>query len=255
MIARLASVIAAAATLSATAAAQAKDLAFVTCPIVQDTSTVPCWLSEYAGEVYYLGIQSDVSAAFNPPSLGHKALVEGTPNPDQRICGGIVLEPVKVSIDPELSPECNQLRMVVPGLELPFAPPRPPGPSGGSLAFSPPPPPPPPEPPFRPASFDIYFPFQGTVDFKTPGALGVALDYARAVGAKRMRITGQRAAVTLSDGRIMEERKGIAAVRAREVARMFDGLVETVETIDVESSEEPRMGDWQQRKVTISVYP
>ena len=50
---------------------------FVSCPIVQDTATVPCWLSEYEGEQYYLGIQTDISAEFDPPYLGHQALVEG----------------------------------------------------------------------------------------------------------------------------------------------------------------------------------
>jgi hypothetical protein len=49
---------------------------FVSCPIVQDTPTVPCWLSEYEGEQYYLGIQTDISADFDPPYLGHQVLVE-----------------------------------------------------------------------------------------------------------------------------------------------------------------------------------
>ena len=36
---------------------------FVSCPIVRDTSSVPCWLTEYQGELYFLTIQSDVSAS------------------------------------------------------------------------------------------------------------------------------------------------------------------------------------------------
>ena len=233
----------------------AEDLAFVACPIVQDTNTVPCWLSDFGGETYYLGIQSDVSAPFNPPSLGHMALIEGTPHSDERICGGIVLEPVKVSVLPALAPQCDEMRMVRPGLELPFEPPRPPGPSGGRLAYSPPPPPPPPQAPFEPKSFDIYFPFEGTVDFKTPGSLQVVLDYAEAVGAKRLEVTGYRASARLSDGTMIEERAGIAATRAREVGRMFEGLIDSVGLIDIASSEEAQMGDWHQRKVVITVYP
>jgi hypothetical protein len=50
---------------------------FRACPIVRDTSTVPCWLSEHEGELYYLGIQTDISADFHPPYLGHKVVVEG----------------------------------------------------------------------------------------------------------------------------------------------------------------------------------
>src|SRR5690606_32776948 len=81
---------------------------FVTCPIVRDTATVPCWLAEYDGELYYLGIQTDVSAEFHPPLLGHRVLVEGTVKDGPRICGGIVLEPVKVAPLAELDGTCNQ---------------------------------------------------------------------------------------------------------------------------------------------------
>ncbi|OYW44764.1 MAG: hypothetical protein B7Z08_08365 [Sphingomonadales bacterium 32-68-7] len=244
-----------AGALSWASASQARDVAFVACPIVQDTSNVPCWLSEHGGEVYYLGIQSDVSAAFNPPSLGHLALVEGTVSEGERICGGLVLEPVKVSIMPALSPECDELRMVQPGLELPFEPPRPPGPSSGRLAFAPPPPAPPPTPPFEAKTFEIFFPFEGTVDFKTPDALQAVLAYARAVGEVRLQVRAQRAAVRLSDGQVIAEREGIAAVRAREIGRMFAALGEGIAQVEVASSDVPQLGDWRQRKVEITVTP
>ena len=39
----------------------AQNLSFVTCPIVRDTKTVPCWLAEYNGETYYLGNQGGVA--------------------------------------------------------------------------------------------------------------------------------------------------------------------------------------------------
>ena len=48
---------------------------------------VPCWLSEYEGEQYYLGIQTDISADFDPPYLGHQALVEGMVSDEPRIYG------------------------------------------------------------------------------------------------------------------------------------------------------------------------
>jgi hypothetical protein len=35
---------------------------FVACPIVRDTASVPCWLAEYEGELYFLTLQTDVSA-------------------------------------------------------------------------------------------------------------------------------------------------------------------------------------------------
>ncbi len=43
--------IAIAITLGTGQAAQAKDLAFISCPIVRDTSSVPCWLSDYQGQL------------------------------------------------------------------------------------------------------------------------------------------------------------------------------------------------------------
>ena len=45
---------------------------FVSCPIVRDTKTVPCFLAEYDGELYYLGIQQDITSEFHPPQLKHK---------------------------------------------------------------------------------------------------------------------------------------------------------------------------------------
>jgi hypothetical protein len=30
---------------------------FVACPIVRDTASVPCWLAEYEGELYFLTLQ------------------------------------------------------------------------------------------------------------------------------------------------------------------------------------------------------
>lgn len=237
------------------ALAQERPIAFLACPIVRDTGKVPCWLSEYGGETYYLGIQSDVSAPFNPPSLGHLALVEGVARVDERICGGIVLEQVKVSVMPELSPECDEVLMAEPRFELPFEPPRPPGPSGGRLAFAPPEPPAPPDPPYVARTFEIHFPFEGTVDFKTPGALQEVWDYAAAVGARQIRIEGHRAAVRLSDGTVIEERAGIGRSRAAEVARMFTGLVGSVETVEFTHSDSPELGDWRARRVSIEVIP
>ena len=73
---------------------------FVSCPIVRDTASVPCWLAEYEGELYFLTMQTDVSAPVTPPWLGHRVLVEGTVSNEPRICGGIVLKPVHLSVLP-----------------------------------------------------------------------------------------------------------------------------------------------------------
>ena len=64
------------ATTAQAAAKPQQWLNFVACPIMRDTKTVPCWLSEYKGELYYLVFQQASSAAVYPPYLGHQVLVE-----------------------------------------------------------------------------------------------------------------------------------------------------------------------------------
>lgn len=43
------------AALRAGPQVRATNLSFIICPIVRDPKTVPCWLAEYKGVVYYLG--------------------------------------------------------------------------------------------------------------------------------------------------------------------------------------------------------
>ena len=81
----------------------AQNLSFVTCPIVRDTKTVPCWLAEYKGETYYLGNQGGVAQDFYPPQLNHEVLVEGVVAQGLRVCGGIPLRPVKTSVFLEIN--------------------------------------------------------------------------------------------------------------------------------------------------------
>jgi hypothetical protein len=66
---------------------------------------------------------------------------------------------------------------------------------------------------------------------------------------------GHRAAVRLSDGSVIEERPGLGRVRADEVARMVDGLVASVEAVEVSSSDQAELGDWRRRRVSIEVLP
>ncbi len=97
----------------------AQPRSFVACPIVRDTKTVPCFLAEYEGETYYLTIQQDIQAELYPPQLLHEVLVEGTVAPGPRICGGIPLKPVKLSVLPELNLSCNTILPAEPGIEAP----------------------------------------------------------------------------------------------------------------------------------------
>lgn len=214
----------AASSLAIATFAQAQvagEMAFVACPIVQDTPTVPCWLAEYGGQTYYMGIQTDVSAEFSPPSLGHKVLVEGTVT-DREICGARVIDPIKVSVMPELSPECNELRMAIVGVDLGFESPRAPGPSNGRLAFAGNPTPRPvAQPPFEPQTFVLQYDFDAMVSFRSPRAMTPALRYAQLSDAKKIELRAYRGATQLEDGTLLVESEGIAQRRAEQMATLF----------------------------------
>ena len=182
---------------------------FVTCPIVRDTASVPCWLAEHDGELYFLTLQTDVSAPVTPPWLGHRVLVEGAIAAARpRICGGIVLEPVVLSVLPELDASCNTA--VLPAEDrynLTFEPPRPPGPSAGRLAFAGAPQPPAPTEP--PREFTLRYDFDGLVVFRHAADLTAIFDAARTRNARRITITGHRGSVLLSNGTTLTEQAGL----------------------------------------------
>ena len=195
---------------------------FVACPIVRDTASVPCWLAEHDGELYFLTLQTDVSAPVTPPWLGHRVLVEGTAAPDRpRICGGIVLEPVVLSVLPELDAACNT--PVLPAEDrynLTFEPPRPPGPSAGRLAFAGAAPPPPAEPP---RTFALRYDFDGLIVFRHAGELTAILNAARARSARVVAITAERGSVLLSNGTTLVEQPAMAQRRAEQLRELLRG--------------------------------
>src|SRR3954466_4338243 len=88
------------------ATAFSQQRSFVSCPIVRDTKTVPCYLAESDGELYFLGIQQDLTSDFHAPQLKHEVLVEGTVAPGPRVCGGIPLQPVSISVLKEVNLAC-----------------------------------------------------------------------------------------------------------------------------------------------------
>ena len=198
-------------------------LSFVSCPIVRDTSTVPCWLSEYEGGMYFLTLQTDVSAPVNPPWLGHKVLVEGVVSDEPSICGGRVLKPVTLSVLPELDPSCNTMLPAEDRYNLTFEPPRPPGPSKGRLAFGDPTP--------RNAaagssanrSFTLQYEFDGMVVFRHAQILQQVLDAANAGHATEVKVTGYRSASRLSNGTVMTERENLDRLRAEQIRELLKG--------------------------------
>jgi hypothetical protein len=199
-------------------------LSFVSCPIVRDTRSVPCWLAEYEGETWFLTLQTDVSAPVNPPWLGHKVLVEGVVSSRASLCGGRVLEPVTLSVLPELDASCNTMLPAEDRYELTFEPPRPPGPSLGRLAFG--------DPAARngapgnaalPTAFTLSYEFDGMVAFRHAQTLQRILDAARASPGATLRISGYRSASRLSNGTVLRERESIARERAEQVRSLLQG--------------------------------
>jgi hypothetical protein len=194
---------------------------FVACPIVRDTATVPCWLAEYEGQLYFLTLQTDVSAPVNPPWLGHRVLVEGVVSEEPNICGGKVLKPVVLSVLPELDATCNTMLPAEERYNLTFEPPRPPGPSGGRLAFGNPAPRGSAVATPGPRTITLQYSFDGTVVFRHAQALQQILEIAQQGKAARVEVTGYRASVLLSNGTTMTEKAGIGRQRAEQVVQLL----------------------------------
>jgi hypothetical protein len=254
----VAACVAAALAMPVAATEAGERLNFVSCPIVRDTASVPCWLAEYQGELYYLGIQTDVSAQFQPPWLGHRVLVEAVVSDQPRICGGIVLEPLRTTPLPELDPSCNTILPAEAQYVIDFNP-RPPGPSGGRLAFEAKPG----EPKEPPAigdngAFELNFDFDRSVSFRHPRELMRIVEYARQTSARHIKVHGNRGATLLSDGTLVVEHENTAQRRAEEVARLLGGVGLQAEVTATWSNEPlPADGedDWRSRSVDVRAEP
>lgn len=240
---------------------------FVSCPLVRDTATVPCWLTEYDGVLYYMGIQTDVSAEFHPPYLGHQVLVEATIAADRPlICGGVVLDPIRISVMPELDGSCNTMLPAVQEYTIDFNP-RPPGPSGGRLAFAPsansasspaPAPAPAPAPPSGPRTFTIYFDVDQGIAVRHPGDVLAVYNYANQISADRITVRATRGSTLLTNGDLVTESVGIAERRASQIADLLRGLgIEAEITTESSTTAAPADGidDWESRSVELRVEP
>jgi hypothetical protein len=237
---------------------------FVACPIVRDTASVPCWLSQYEGETYFLVLQTDVSSPVTPPWLGHKVLVEGEVSNEPRICGGVVLKSVHLSVLPQLDSSCNQILPAEERYNLTFEPPRPPGPSKGRLAFDNsvgPRGPAPVAAGTEPKQFVVPYEFDGMVGFSHPRYLRPILDYALAAKSQRIEVMGYRGAALLSSGSTLAEEEGIARRRAEQVAMLLKStelqspdIQFNVRWQDAHSPVDGR-DDYKTRQVVVTVYP
>ena len=204
---------------------------FVACPIVRDTKTQPCWLAEYEGELYYLGQQGGVANDFYPPQLGHEALVEGTVG-QGRVCGGIPLQPVKVSVMRELTPACSTMLPAEDGIDAPPPIPSPRGPAPSWVKV------------VGPGDVTLYFDFDN--DFFSLHVTVALTNLAKHVvetRASRVEVTGFRAATRLSNGQVLSERDAIGSIRARKVADTLAGLGVSAGLITVNATSQAQPAD------------
>lgn len=269
---RLAALLALALPLQATAATDhGRYVAFVTCPTVRDTPVLPCWMARKNGTLYYLGVQSGRAYAttFFPPQLKHKVLVEGRVTTAPKVCGGVPLTELHVSALPELSPECDRMLpnagFVSPPGRSPGADPALPAgmktPSHGPQDAA----------PVlydqadiearAPKSFTVLYTFDS--DFAQyplqQNRVVQAQAYARAIGAKQIRVTAYRGASLLGDGTVMVESPLVAGRRAANIHaifRAFDVPEAQLRVIVLAAPAKPAgENDYLSRRVQIDVVP
>jgi outer membrane protein OmpA-like peptidoglycan-associated protein len=233
---------------------------FVACPIVRDTKTVPCFLAEHDGETYYLTIQQDIQAEIYPPQLLHEVLVEGTVAPGPRVCGGIPLKPVKLSVLPELNLACNVILPAEPGIDAPPTH-RPAGPSTRQAPVTTAPPPP--ErftAPFSERQWKLLFDFDSAyLNLRATRTVSQVAEFTRAAQAKSVEVAAQRASTLLSNGKTITEAEAVTAKRAAAVAELLKGLgvdANSIKIRTVASAAKPNGStDADNRAVAIHVIP
>ena len=214
---------------------------FVACPVVRDTSTVPCWLAEHEGEWYYLGSQGSSASAFYPPQLGHQALIEGTVVEGPRVCGGRQLSPVRVSVMQEITPACNTVLPAEPGLT----------PARSPIA---------PAPRFPDSTREFAVPYDFDSDYLTLHTTRIAIEAARvakAVNAGRIEVYGRRGATLLSNGQTLAEGPRIAELRATKMAENLIGLGIPADRVHATWQRDPDVPDGvtdpDRRRLTITL--
>ena len=231
---------------------------FVACPVVRDTKTVPCFLAEYQGETYFLGIQQDITADFYPPQLLHEVLVEGTVVAGPRVCGGIPLKPVHVSVLSEVNRACNTILPAEPGIDAPPAK-RPAGPSTRQAPVSTAAvPPKKPEPPFLEREFFVRYDFDSDFLFaRDTRQLTDIAEYARVSKAQTIEIAGYRGSTLLSNGSLLIEKANVSQLRAERVAAVLKGLGAPASAVRwiAEAASANGTKDFENRRVAVRVVP
>lgn len=216
------------ALLAVQAAAQPPEsVRFITCPVYRDADAGKksgCWLADE----HITGTRYDISMAPTKPDWNHEVLVEGHIAIDQSdACGGIVLDPARVSVLPG---PCTRKMLPAEGYPgrvfvLPERNVRP-----LSEAREVPP------PPYRTRTFHLLFDFDKAfmVYQLDDYLIDQALTYIRAANPERVIVTGH--AATLPEevsGRLMAENPKIAQQRAEIIAESLRRLGVSEDQLEV----------------------
>ena len=230
---------------------------FVACPIYRDTDQgrkSGCWLADDPAT----GARYDLTWSPIKPQAGKPVLVEGVVTEASDTCGGVVLQPVRVSVLPE--PGCTREILAAEGY-----PGRPSPPPVAMLAPSSQPRTLPP-PPYVRRAFHIYFEFgRRFLQYQHAEVILEQVQlYVRASDAKRVRIVGFAATEPVRYGqRRLAEPDRLALDRAEIVALALHrlGVPDAIVAIQVSKAPAPteleggRLPESSKRRVTVMVTP
>jgi hypothetical protein len=251
------------AAQTVTAVAQAKQIAFVGCPVMRDADLPerPCWLAQDDDKLYFIGMQGDIfpPAIFWPPQLKHKAVVEGEEVDGPDVCGGRPLRNVKVAVVPEIDITCDTVLPKAGFGQGPIARLSPPYRPGRGIATDPKTwpqaraPAPPPVPPFTARSFEIPFLFgEDFIHIDEAFIMGGAIRYFAAIKASKLIVDVPRDQILLSNGQLLDEGEDVARRRASLVINNFREWGVPREKIEIRMTEKAAPGG---RHVTLTVQP
>lgn len=244
-----------------------RSVAFLACPVAQDTGpqTDMCFFAEYEGRRYALTNPND----FGNPQLGHRVLVEAVVTNEPARCGGIVLDG-RVSVMTELSPECDriepfagetagqiragtaeqaqhrreELDAIARDPARSLLPHRLSAPAPVSVALGHP--------------VIVYYPFDSDRSSGPDAERMVQLAaLAQKTPGAGVHIRAARGATLLDSGEVLAERSDMATRRADKVAAILVGLGVPADRVRAEPVDKPRTPtgreDWASRFVEITV--
>lgn len=236
-----------------------EEVRFITCPIYRDTDAgrkSGCWL----GDRRETGTRFDITGSPTKPDWNHAVLVEGrVVEGDTQQCGGVLLEPVRVSVLHDQNCTRHMLpaegftgrRFSLPTRNIrPLYEPR-------EL----------PKPPYQEKSFDIPFDFgrDYIVYQLSDYYIDKAVKYAIDIDASRVEITGYAATTpTTVSGQTLGEPAELALRRAEVAREWLRRMGYPLDRVKIRAQTKAKVSDMEgadgltepsRRRVTLRVIP